>query len=229
MAHFPGESPAYRTARNELLEAEIELRRHIETVADLRRRLPLGGQVPTDYVFEEGGSELADTSTVREVRLSELFGDKQTLVLYSFMFGPNMKLPCPMCTSFLDGLEGQAQHIEESVALAVTAKSTIGRVRAFARERGWNRLRMLSDAGSTYHRDYLGESEDGDQMPMMNVFVRKDARVHHFWGSELLYAETPEGQDPRHIDMFWPLWNVLDLTPAGRGTTWYPRLQYDRR
>jgi predicted dithiol-disulfide oxidoreductase (DUF899 family) len=222
---FPGESAEYRAAREALLKAELELKLKTEEVAALRRRLPAGGKVPQDYVFQER----AGTKT-RKVRLSELFGDKDTLVLYSFMYGPKMKAACPLCTSFLDGLEGQAHHITQSVALAVTAKSPIARIREHAKKRGWKRLRLVSDAGSTYHKDYLGETDNGDQQPMMNVFVKRDGQVFHFWGSEILWASdrAKDGLDSRHIDLMWPLWNVLDLTPGGRGETWYPKLAYDR-
>ncbi len=214
---FPNESPEYRSARDELLRAEIELSRQTERVAALRRRLPPGGEVPTDYPFEDEGGE---------VRLSELFGARGALVLYSFMYGPDMEQPCPMCTSFLDALDGQAHHVTRNVALAVTARSPIERIRAFARTRPWNRLRLVSCAGSSYPRDYHGESEAGAQLPMMNVFVREDRRVRHFWGSEMLYAPEEPGQDSRHIDILWPLWNVLDLTPDGRGADWYPKVAY---
>jgi predicted dithiol-disulfide oxidoreductase (DUF899 family) len=228
---FPGESPAYRDARDALLAAELELKKKTEQVAALRRRLPLGGEVKEDYAFDEVVAPIADATDetrVRSVRLSELFGDKSTLVLYSYMYGPSMKAPCVMCTSFLDGIDGQAHHIRQTVALAVTAKSPIARVRELARGRGWRRLRLLSSAGSTYQRDYFGESDTGDQWPMMNVFAKKDGKVHHFWGSEMLFASdrAKDGVDSRHIDIMWPLWNVLDLTPGGRGETWHPTLKY---
>jgi predicted dithiol-disulfide oxidoreductase (DUF899 family) len=216
---FPGESASYRAARDELLRAEIELKKKVEEVAALRRRLPPGGEVPQDYVFDEDS---------RQVRLSELFGDKSTLVLYSFMYGPKMEAPCPMCTSFLDALDAQAHHITQQVALAVTAKSPIARIREFARGREWKRLRLASSQGSTYQRDYHGETESGAQMPMMNVFTKREGKIRHFWGSEMLYASdrAKDGMDSRHIDILWPLWNVLDLTPNGRGDTWYPALKY---
>jgi predicted dithiol-disulfide oxidoreductase (DUF899 family) len=223
---FPGESASYRDARDELLKAEVELRAKIEQVAALRRRLPLGGEIPQDYVFEEGAPDLADGTTVREVRLSSLFGDKKTLVLYSFMYGPTMKAACPLCTSFLDGLDAQAQHLAQSVALAVTAKSPVQRIREFARSRPWTRLRLLSSARSTYQNDYHGESDSGDQWPMMNVLTKRNGKVRHFWGSEMFEARGDDGIDARHIDMLWPLWNVLDLTPEGRGKNWYPALKY---
>jgi predicted dithiol-disulfide oxidoreductase (DUF899 family) len=221
---FPGESADYRSARDQLLKAELELMRHTEQVAMLRRKLPLGGIPTQDYVFDEGDSK---------PKLSQLFGDgpdrKETLVLYSFMYGPQMEAPCPMCTSFLDGLEGNAHHIRQNVALVVTAKSPIDRIRAFARSRGWSRLRLVSSADSTYQRDYHGEDRSGNQWPMMNVFTLEHGRVHHFWGSEILYEKSDDEQDTRHIDAMWPLWNVLDLTPEGRGTDWYPKLDYGKK
>jgi predicted dithiol-disulfide oxidoreductase (DUF899 family) len=226
--HFPNETPEYRAARRELLAAEVELRRRTEDVAALRRRLPLGGRVPEDYVFDEGtGQDGGHPHAPGTARLSELFApDRDTLVLYSFMYGPAMPRPCPMCTSFLDGLDGQAHHLTQRVSLAVTARSPIARIRAFAEERGWRRLRLLSDAGNDYHRAYLGESPDGKQLPMMNVFVKRDGAVFHHWGSEVLYAGDDPGQNSRHIDSMWPLWNVLDLTPGGRGETFFPKLAY---
>jgi predicted dithiol-disulfide oxidoreductase (DUF899 family) len=188
---FPGESAAYRDARDALLKAEIELKVRTEQVAALRRSLPPGGE-PQDYAFEEGPPDPSDPSgAVRPVRLSELFGDRPTLVLYSYMYGPAMKAPCPLCTSFLDGLEGQAHHIRQTVALAVTAKSPIARIRELARGRGWRRLRLVSSAQNSYQRDYHGEDAEGHQMPMMNVFVKRDGGVRHFWGIRDAPRERP--------------------------------------
>ncbi len=214
---FPNESDAYRAARNALLTAEIGLRRQTEAVAAQRRALPQGGEVPEDYVFE--GEE-------GPVRMSELFGDKSTLALYSYMYGPKMEKPCPSCTSMLDGMNGQALHITQQVALAVVAKSPLERILAFTRPRGWTGLRLLSSAGNSYSIDYRGEGADGSQNPMLNVFTRKDGKMRHAWASELMSAPRDPGQDPRHVDTIWPLWNVLDLTPQGRGA-WYPKLNYE--
>jgi predicted dithiol-disulfide oxidoreductase (DUF899 family) len=214
---FPNETQTYRTARDELLEAELALRRQVEEVAALRRRLPEGGEVPQDYVF---------TSENGRVPLSGLFEHGGTLVAYSFMYGPKMEHACPMCTSFLDGLNGNAQHIAQRTNLVVIAKSPIARVLEYARGRGWSNLRLLSSEGSSYNHDYHGENADGAQMPMMNVFVRSDGKVRHFHGSEVLYAPEEKGQNARHNDLMWPLWNVLDLTPEGRGSDWYPKRSY---
>ena len=224
---FPGESAEYRAARDRLLREELELRRSVEAVAALRRGLPPGGPVPKDYLFEEGSPDLAESQTVRQVRMSELFrGGMTSLVVYSFMYGPKMEVPCPMCTSMLDGLNGSAPHVLQRANLVVVAKSPIHRIRAFARGRGWRNLRLLSSADNSYNRDYHGEDEKGAQLPMLNVFVKRDGVIRHFWASELLFAPTNPGQNQRHVDLIWPLWNVLDATPEGRGKDWYPKLSY---
>jgi len=224
---FPNESESYRKARNELLQAEIELRQRVEQVAALRRQIPVGGEIPEDYVFEEGAADLSDLETVRTVRLSQLFQPgKDTLAIYSFMFGPKMKTACPMCSSILDALNGTAVHATQRIGLAVVAKSPLERIRTFARERGWNRLRLLSSSGNDYNRDYYGENAEGGQQPSLNVFVRRGGKIHHFVHSELLFVPGDAGQNERHVDMIWPLWNLLDFTPEGRGTDWYPSLNY---
>lgn len=217
---FPGEKPAYRAARDTLLKEEIKLRRQIEAVAAMRRKLPLGGALKEDYVFDTGGGAA--------VHLSELFtGGKDTLLLYSFMFGPDMKSACSSCTSILDGLEGQAPHVTQRVNLAIVAKSPIERIKEFASGRGWRNLRLLSSAENTYNHDYHGETAEGAQIPTMNVFARRKGRIYHTWSSELLFVPFDRGQDGRHVDLIWPLWNLFDLTPDGRGTTWHPKLRYD--
>lgn len=227
---FPGESDSYRRARNQLLQAEIDLRRRVEDVAALRRQLPLGGEIPEDYVFEEGTAKLSagadDAQNVRHVSLSQLFQpEKDTLAIYSLMFGPKMKAACPMCTSIVDGLNATAVNASRRVNLAVVAKSPLERIRSFARERGWNRVRLLSSAGNAYNRDYYGEDAEGGQQPSLNLFVRRDGKIHHFFNSELLLVPSEPGQNQRHVDMIWPLWNLLDFTPDGRGD-WYPSLNY---
>jgi len=219
---FPGESRSYRRARNKLLQAEAKLRKQVEQVAALRRKLPAGGEIPQDYEFEEDGS--------RKVRMSDLFErGKDSLVLYSFMYAPNMEKACPMCTAFLDSLDGAAPHVAQRANLAVVAKSPIGRIREYARGRGWRNLRLLSSAGNTYNFDYHGESPDGRQMPSLNVFVHRDGTIRHFFHTELLFAKEEKGQNARHMDMAWPLWNVLDFTPEGRGSDWYPKLDYAQK
>ena len=214
---FPNETAAYRRARDELLDAEKSLRKLIEQVAALRRRLPPGGEVPEDYVFEglEG-----------KVRLSQLFERGDTLVAYSFMYGPKMEQACPMCTSMLDGLDGNAQHIARRTDLVVIAKSPLARILEHARGRGWTNLRFLSSQDNSYNRDYHGEDAEGRQLPVLNVFRKDRGVVRHFYATELLFAAAEKGQNQRHVDGIWPLWNLLDFTPEGRGTDWYPKLAY---
>jgi predicted dithiol-disulfide oxidoreductase (DUF899 family) len=238
---FPGESAEYRAARDRLLEQEIELRRAMEAVAVARRRLPPGGVVPEDYVFHGRGA--ADDPT--DVRLSELFAPgKDSLVIYSMMFprdpgdersGPDggqtallplLEGPCPSCTALLDQLDGAAEHVGQRVNLAVVGKAPLSRMLTFAAERGWRRLQLLSSTGNTYNRHYFGETPAGHQRPMLNVFHRDGETIRHFWGSELLYAPTDPGQDTRHVGTIEPLWNLYDLTPAGRGTDWDEQLSY---
>ena len=226
---FPGESESYRTARDKLLEAEVEMRRAIEAVAGQRRSLPIGGEVPQDYVFEEIVGEDGKGSK-RKVRMSELFEDgKDSLIIYNFMYGPEMPRPCPSCTSILDALDGEAPHVAQRVNLAVIAKSPIERIREFAKERGWRNLQLLSSEGSTYNHDYQGENAKGEQMPALNVFVRRGGKIHHFYNTELMFAPPDPGQDMRHVDMIWLLWNLFDVTPEGRGTKWNPKLSYEQK
>jgi predicted dithiol-disulfide oxidoreductase (DUF899 family) len=237
---FPGESEDYRRARNRLVEAEGELRRAIEQVAAQRRALPPGGIVPDDYRFEQA----SDGSVVL---FSELFdADKDTLVIYSFMFPrysgdtrsgpaegetarlPLTETPCPSCTSILDSLDGAASHLAQRLNLAVIAKTDPDRIRTFAHDRGWRHLRLLSSRNNSYNRDYRAETAAGEQMPMLNVFVRDGERFRHTWASELMYAPRDEGMEGRHVDSIWPIWNVLDVTPDGRGTaSSFPALRYD--
>jgi predicted dithiol-disulfide oxidoreductase (DUF899 family) len=215
---FPNETAEYRRARNALLEAEIALRSQIEATAQLRRSLPLGGKIPEDYLFEEG-------EDAHPVRMSELFAGKPTLIAYSYMFGPKMDHPWPNCTSILDGLDGQAQHVNQRASLVVIAKSPIARIRAFARERGWRNLRLLSSATNDYNIDYRGENAKGEQTSTLNVFSCKDGAVRHTFATELQQAPRGPGEDPRHVDSIWPLWNLFDFTPEGRGDA-HPKLRY---
>jgi len=213
--NFPNESPEYREARNALLAEEIELRRHIERVAALRRALPLGGEVSENYAFE--GQRGA-------VRLSQLFGDKNTLVLYSMMLGPQRERACPMCTAMLTSWEGTARNLRERVALAVTARSPIERLLDFKKERGWQNLQIYSDTTGDYTGAYV-DAGDGD-VPGLSVFTRGDGIVRHFWSGEMSGEMADPDQDPRGAPDLDPLWAILDLTPAGRGSAWYPKLEY---
>jgi predicted dithiol-disulfide oxidoreductase (DUF899 family) len=215
---FPGESAEYRSARNALLQQEIELRRQAERVAEQRRTLPAGGVVPQDYLFE---GEFGPAT------LWQLFGRHDTLVTYNWMFGPRRARPCPMCTSLLSALDGEMPDILQRVAFAVIARSPIERLVAFKHERGWRALHLYSSAANEFNRDYADEDPLGDDIPAYNVFVRADGVVRHFWGEEMGMETADPGQDPRGVVNAMPLWNILDLTPAGRGTDWYPKVSYD--
>jgi predicted dithiol-disulfide oxidoreductase (DUF899 family) len=212
---FPGESEEYRDARNRLLEREIELRRLTEEVARARRALPPGGLVAEDYVFHGDGP----------VRLSELFEPgTNTLVLYSYMFGPEKKSPCPMCTPLLDGLDAVNDHLRQRLSFAVVAESPPERLRSWVQQRRWN-LRLLSSAGNSYNRDYHGVSDGGDST-MLNVFHREAGRIRHFWGTELAHGPSDSGQDNRGLDFLNPIFAMFDVTPEGRGD-WYTKVTYD--
>jgi predicted dithiol-disulfide oxidoreductase (DUF899 family) len=238
---FPEESAEYRAARDRLLAQEIELRRAMEAVAVARRMLPPGGVVPEDYVFQGVGADGAPT----DMKFSELFEPgHDSLVIYSFMFPrdpgdkrpgpptgksallPLEEGPCPSCVALLDQLDGAAEHATQHVNVAVVAKAPLPRVVTFAEERGWRRLRLLSSAGNSYNRDYLAETPKGAQRPMLNVFHREGETIRHFWGSELFYAPTDPGQDPRHVGTLEPLWNLFDFTPEGRPSDWDEQLSY---
>jgi predicted dithiol-disulfide oxidoreductase (DUF899 family) len=213
----PNESDEYRAARQELLVNEIELRRQADRVASLRRGLPLGGEVPADYRFVgEDGSE---------VSMTDLFGDHDTLIIYSYMFGPQREAPCPMCTSLMGGIDHKVADIRQRVAIAFTARSPIERLIEAKAARGWRSLPVYSDTSGDYTRAYVSP-DDGD-MPAYNVFSRRESVVRLSWGDEITFDMADPGQDPRGAVEMDPLWLLLDTTPAGRGTDWYPSLTYD--
>jgi predicted dithiol-disulfide oxidoreductase (DUF899 family) len=222
---IPGESAEYRKARNKLLDEE--------RVAAQRRALPPGGVVAEDYTF---------SGNAGPVKLSALFSPgKDTLAIYSFMYGPERELPCVGCTHFLDGLNGSAQHIHQRLNLVVVAKSPLARLQTLAKERHWRWLHLLSTSDNSYDGDYFGDSsglsaevrkqqefKDGEEwdMPMLNVFHKHANVIRHRWGSEVLYAPAEPGQEYRHNDLLDPMWNMFDLTPEGRGADWSPKLRY---
>ncbi len=233
---YPNESAQYRDARNALLAEEMALRKQIEAVAAQRRALPPGGEVPEDYLFER----IAGNGMPERVKMSTLFGRHQTLILYSFMYGPERDAPCPMCTHLLDSVNGGARHVGQRASLYVVAKSPIARLIAWARERGWAHLQFLSTADNNYDADYFGDSskvpasirrerggKDGVNWDetMFNVFRLDKGTVRHFWGSELTWGPTEPGQHHRSGDAVNALWGALDMTPEGRGQ-FIPKLAY---
>lgn len=214
-AHYPNESEDYRSARNRLLVQELKLRRLIERVAEQRRALPPGGEIVEDFEL---------TGESGPVRFSSLFGDKQTLMVYSMMFGPQRKAPCPVCTSFLSAWNGVGVNLRDRVAIVVTARSPIERLLDYKKQRGFANLPFVSDGTGNYTRTYVSP-EDAD-MPGASVFTKRDGKIYHFYTNEMNGEMCDPGQDPRGAPDLDPLWLMLDLTPEGRGTDWYPKLSY---
>lgn len=212
----PNESDAYRGARQALLVEEIELRRQVERVASLRRDLPPGGEVPDDYRFvaEDGA----------DVSLSDLFGTHETLIVYSYMLGPERAEPCPMCTSFMAALDHKIADIRQRVAIAFTARSPISRLIDAKASRGWTDLPVYSDTSGDYTRAYV--SPDDADMPAYNVFTRRDGVIRHFWSDEITGDMADPDEDPRGAVEKDPLWLLLDTVREGRGTDWRPQLTY---
>jgi len=238
---FPGETTEYRAARSRLLDQEIALRREMEALAALRRDLPPGGLIPEDYAFDVVGRD----GNPGKVKLSGLFADgRDSLIIYNMMFprhrnddrpkaesGPTANLPrhegpCPSCVAFLDQLDGMAPHLEQTMNFVVVAKAPIERLTAFAADRGWTHLKLVSSASNRFKNDYGAEDADGQQQPMCNVFHRTPEGIRHFWSSEMLYAPADPGQDPRHMGTVEPLWTMMDFTREGR-RDWQEQLQYD--
>ena len=225
---FPNESAEYRAARNSLLVEEIALRKQIERVAQQRRALPAGGEVPEDYVFERIG----ENGMPEKIEMSKLFGRHHTLILYTFMYGPERDKPCPMCTQLMDSVNGAVRHVSQRAALYAVAKSPIARLVDWAHKRGWDHLRFLSTAGNAFEADYFGDSSKvpaelrkmrggkPDEVwddTMFNVFRLDNGKVRHFWGSELSWTASEPGQDHRSGDSVSALYGLLDMTPEGRG------------
>jgi len=226
--HIPGETKEYREARDGLLRAELELIEQTEKVAAMRRALLTGGELKEDYLFEQGPADLRATREVSLVRLSELFAPgKDTLVLINTMFAPEDDVPCPSCNSLADGYNATAPHLSERVNFALVTRAPIRKLRFWAAARGWNDIRLLSSFNNTFNEDYHAEIDAERQMPSITVFVKGEGGViRHFYSVEAHFVPS-EGRDPRHLDLYWPLWQLLDLTPEGRGTGWYPRYSYN--
>jgi predicted dithiol-disulfide oxidoreductase (DUF899 family) len=215
---FPGESDAYRKAREALLAEEIEFRRHMTRLTEQRRALPPGPVVEKAYRFkDENGAE---------VGLIDLFGKHDTLVTYLWMFGPQRARPCPMCTNWLGAVNGNAADIKQRVALKILGRSTVERQLAFAAERGWRDLDFVQTVGDDYANDLGLIGPDGSESPALTVFKREGDTVRLFWASEMGAEMADPGQDPRDAPDIASLWSILDLTPGGRGTDWYPKLSY---
>jgi predicted dithiol-disulfide oxidoreductase (DUF899 family) len=221
---LPNEPADYIAKREELRQAEVDLMRQRERVAELRRQLPQGATVQ-DYEFEEGPASLdAGDAPIRAVRLSELFSTPdRPVVLYHLMYGKRQTSPCPMCTSLIDGLNGVAHHLSQNVDFAIVAAAHPPALRAHARKRGWNRLRLLSAGDGSFKYDLASEDREGDQDSTVSVFTRdSDGAIRHFYSAHpRMAADIKE----RGLDLLSPIWHTLDLTPRGRGD-WYSQLEY---
>ncbi|MDO9358710.1 MAG: DUF899 family protein [Polaromonas sp.] len=215
---FPGASAEYDAAREALLAEEIEFRRHSTRLVEQRRALPPGPVITKNYRFKDEQG--------MEVGLLDLFGDKDTLVTYFWMYGPQRERPCPMCTNLLGSVNGNAADIKQRVALKILGRSSVERQFAFAQERGWRDLNFVQTVGDDYASDLGILMSDGSEYPALIVFKRDGDKVRLFWASEMTKEMADPGQDPRDSPDLGVLWSVLDLTPAGRGTDWYPKLNY---
>jgi predicted dithiol-disulfide oxidoreductase (DUF899 family) len=218
-----GASDQYIGARIELAKAERTLRDQIEMVAAARRMLPRGALMQ-DYALTEGPKDLGLSEPVRTTRLSELFGDHDKLFVYHLMYHPDHDEACEMCSMWVDGLHGVSHHLRQHMAFVVIGKAPLPKLRAWARRRGWDGLRILSSYGTTFNADVHAEQSNGDQRPMVSVFVRDDGQVHHFYTLPANFIDNAE----RGIDLVSPVWNVLDLLPTGRGN-WYSENSYAGR
>jgi len=215
---FPGASAAYENARQALLAEEIEFRRHATRLVAQRQALPPGPVISKNYRFkDEQGFDAG---------LLELFGDKNTLVTYFWMYGPQRERPCPMCTNLLGSVNGNAADIKQRVALKILGRSPVERQYAFAQQRGWRDLNFVQTVGDNYAHDLGILMPDGSEYPALIVFKRDGDDVRLFWASEMTKEMADPGQDPRDSPDLGVLWSVLDLTPEGRGTDWYPKLAY---
>ena len=215
---FPRASAEYDAARQALLAEEIEFRRHMTRLTEQRRALPPGPVIEKNYRFKD--------EQAFEVGLADLFGDKNTLVTYFWMYGPQRERPCPMCTNWLGAMNGNAADIKQRVALKILGRSPVPRQYAFAQERGWRDLNFVQTVGDDYAKDIGVLMPDGSEYPALIVFKRDGDKVRLFWASEMSREMADPGQDPRDAPDIASLWTVLDLTPEGRGTDWYPKLQY---
>lgn len=215
---FPNESPDYRQARTALLAEEIALRRQIQRVAEQRRALPPGGEPGKDYRFlDKDGKELG---------LADLFGRHDTLFTYFWMFGPERERPCPMCTSFVGSLDIPTPDIEQRIAIAIIGRSPVARQLAVARERGWAHLQFYQTVGDDFPKDYGALNAEGEEGAIVAVWQRRGDAVNLFWAAEGGFETADPGFDPHLAPDPTPLWNILDMTPGGRGTDWYPKLNY---
>jgi predicted dithiol-disulfide oxidoreductase (DUF899 family) len=201
---YPNESPDYRQAREALLKEEQELVAKVKALAAKRRTLPRGGKLKEDYVFERA----SEGQVGQKVKFSDLFGPHDTLMLYSFMFGPNWDKPCMSCTSLMDGFDRAWYSVNRNAAFAAIAKAPAQKIHDWASKRGWTQIPLLSGFNSTFQADYNSQAENDDmQLPVMHVFRKQKDGIYHFWSTESM---------SNHVDTVWAYWNLMDFTPEGR-------------
>ena len=213
-----GESADYARAREALLAEEIEVRRHVGRLARQRRALPPGPVIERDYRFRDANGD--------EQGLADLFGEHATLVTYFWMYGPDRARPCPMCTNLLGGVNGNAADIRQRAAFKVLGRSSVERQIAFALERGWRDLEFVQTVGDDYARDWGLLDDKGWEYPGLAVYRKDGDRIRLFYEAGMPMDAADPGEDPRGAVDIAPLWNILDMTPEGRGADWYPKLAY---
>jgi len=169
------------------------------------------------YELTEGPLDLTDDGPPTTVGLAELFGGHDELVVYHLMLHPDDDDACPMCSLWVDGLHGVAHHLARRAGFAVIAKAPIDKLRAWARRRGWQGLRIVSAFNTSFATDLHVEGSKGGQFPAVSVFLRDGDVIRHVLTQS---ADFPDGRG-RGIDLLSPVWNVLDLLPSGRGD-WLP-------
>ena len=216
---YPNESPEYRTARDKLLEEEKALVEKVKLVAEKRRQLPPGGKLKEDYTFQWA----IDGKVGQEVKFSELFGDKQTLLLYNFMYGPSWDNPCPSCTSLMDGFDRTAYQVTQNAAFCGIAKAPAENINKWAKTRGWSQIDLVSGYGTTYQADYKCQGDGEDmQWPILHVFKKQDGEIFPFWA--IAPARVPMGmpsavENPMVVAALRPSWTAHRLAPLPRCMT----------
>jgi predicted dithiol-disulfide oxidoreductase (DUF899 family) len=202
---YPNESQKYREARDALLKEEQALIETKKALAAKRRKLPLGGELKEDYVFQWAN----EGKVGKQVKFSELFGDKNSLILYSWMYGPSWDNPCPSCTSLMDGFDRAWYSVNQDAAFVSIAKAPAEKINKWATKRGWSQIPLLSGYESTFQADYKCQepNDDDKQQPVMHTFTKRDGKIVHFWATETMQ---------NHVDTVWVYWNLFDFTPEGR-------------
>ncbi len=216
----------YQAKRDALLAAENALIEQREQVAQLRRELPPGPVVDKDYCFSEGLQDLADNDPDHYfgTHLSELFtAECNTLIVQHLMFSPDSDAACPMCSMWTDGFNAVVRHVEQRTSFVVIAKTQLDKLRTWGQDRGWDRLRLLSSYDNSFNADFGVELAPDRQLPALSAFrCGSDGSIMHCYTTVGSLVERHH----RAMDLFTPVWNLLDLLPEGRGD-WMPSHDYE--